>query len=235
MILETENLSKSFNGISAIVDLDYQMKDHALECIIGPNGAGKTTFFNLLTGTMKPDQGKIIFNGEDITEHKLHEVAKKGLVRKYQSPRVYNGLSVQKNMKIAATSKSSSNIQERIEDTVEKIRLIDHLEENAGSLDHGRKQWLEIGMVLVNNPKLMLLDEPTAGMTNEETKETAELIKKINDTGQSILVIEHDMDFIRSLKSRITVLHQGQILAQGDIDTIEANKTVQEVYIGGES
>jgi len=235
MMLEIENLQKTFNGIVAIHDLDYRMEEGTLECIIGPNGAGKTTFFNLLTGALRPDGGRIIFDSEDITGQSLHEISRKGIVRKYQTPKVYNELTVLKNLSIAATVENTNNADERIHDTLEKIKLKGHQDQTAGSLDHGRKQWLEIGMVRVNKPKLMLLDEPTAGMTNKETKETADLIESMNASGLSIIVIEHDMDFIRKLNSRITVLHKGEILAQGDIDSIESDERVQEVYIGGEA
>lgn len=235
MILQTENLHKSFNGITAIHDLNYQMEDGALECIIGPNGAGKTTFFNLLTGALKPDQGTIKFNSSNITGNSLHEIAEKGIIRKYQTPRVYGDLTVRKNLEIAAKVKDTSDVDKRIVDVLEQIMLTDFQDQKAGNLDHGRKQWLEMGMVLVSGPRLMLLDEPTAGMTNDETRETAALIESINASGISIIVIEHDMDFIRELKSRIMVLHNGEILAQGDIETIESDKKVQEVYIGGDA
>jgi urea ABC transporter ATP-binding protein UrtD len=234
MILQTTNLNKSFNGIVAIDNLDFEMEKGGLECIIGPNGAGKTTFFNLLTGTLQPDEGEILFDGAEITGDPIHEIARNGLVRKYQTPKVYEDLTIRKNLRIAATVDDKNNPDKRIEEVLNQIRLTDYQGQKAGTLDHGRKQWLEIGMVLITNPKLMLLDEPTAGMTNEETKETASLIESMNTDGLSIIVIEHDMDFIRKLDSRITVLHKGEILAQGDIDTIESNEMVQEVYIGGE-
>jgi urea ABC transporter ATP-binding protein UrtD len=233
-ILETQNLAKTFKGLVAIHDLDFQMEDETIECIIGPNGAGKTTFFNLLTGVLQPDHGTIMFDGTDITGDPLHRVAKRGLVRKYQTPTVYENLSVMQNLRIAATAEEQRNVEERIEAAIDTIRLSPQRDQTAGTLDHGSKQWLEIAMVLVTKPRLMLLDEPTAGMTHEETSRTADLIKSINESGLPIIVIEHDLDFIRELSSHVTVLHQGEVLAQGDIDTIEANEEVQEVYIGGE-
>jgi urea ABC transporter ATP-binding protein UrtD len=235
MILQTRNLNKSFNSIVAIRDLDFEMEEGAVECIIGPNGAGKTTFINLLTGALQPDKGEILFNGSDITGSSLHEIAREGIVRKYQTPKIYINLTVRKNLSIAGNVKDTSTSDNRIEDVLSQIRLVNYQDQKAGTLDHGRKQWLEMGMVLVTEPQLMLLDEPTAGMTNEETKETASLIESMNTSGLSIIVIEHDMDFIRKLDSRISVLHKGEILAQGDIDTIENNDRVQEVYIGGEA
>jgi urea ABC transporter ATP-binding protein UrtD len=234
MILETEDLQKSFNSIVAVDDLNYQMSEGTLECIIGPNGAGKTTFFNLLTGSLRPDGGRIIFDGQNIVGESLEEISQRGIVRKYQTPMVYDELTVRKNLTIAATAGTQDNLHERIKDTLGKIRLTDQQDQEAGTLDHGRKQWLEMGMVLANGPRLMLLDEPTAGMTNEETKQTANLIESMNASGLSIIVIEHDMDFIRDLDSRVTVLQSGSVLAQGDIDEVEADERVQEVYIGGD-
>jgi urea ABC transporter ATP-binding protein UrtD len=234
-ILRTENLRKSFEGIVAVDDLDFEMEDGTVECVIGPNGAGKTTLFNLLTGILKPDRGTIEFDGEDITGESLHRVAKRGIVRKYQTPTVYENLTVERNLHIAATASTRENADSRIEDALDRIELGDQRDALVNTLDHGSKQWLEIAMVLVNEPRLMLLDEPTAGMTHEETRRTAELIKSINETGLPVIVIEHDLDFIRQLSARITVLHRGQVLAQGDIDTIEANDEVQKVYIGGEA
>lgn len=234
-ILRTENLRKSFEGIVAVDDLDFEMEGGTIECVIGPNGAGKTTFFNLLTGILKPDRGTIEFDGEDITGEPLHRVASRGIVRKYQTPTVYENLTVERNLRIAATAANRENVDERIRDALDRIGLGDQRDQLVGTLDHGSKQWLEIAMVLVNEPRLMLLDEPTAGMTHEETSRTAELIKSINESGLPIIVIEHDLDFIRQLSSRITVLHRGRILAQGDIEAIEANDEVQEVYIGGEA
>ena len=232
-ILRTENLRKSFNGIVAVDDLDFEMGDDGIECVIGPNGAGKTTFFNLLTGILKPDRGTIEFDGEDITGEPLYRVASRGIVRKYQTPTVYENLTVDRNLRIAATAANRKDVESRIDDALDRIELGDQRDQMVGTLDHGSKQWLEIAMVLVNEPRLMLLDEPTAGMTHEETRRTAELIKSINASGLPIIVIEHDLDFIRQLSSHITVLHRGQILAQGDIDAIEDNDEVQEVYIGG--
>ncbi|AZH27125.1 ATP-binding cassette domain-containing protein [Haloplanus aerogenes] len=209
------------------------MEKGDIECVIGPNGAGKTTFFNLITGAIKPDSGTVYFDGDDITGQSINEIARRGMVRKYQTPSVYNEMSVRRNIRIAFGEDKPPNADERLTELLDLIGLTERVDETAGKLDHGTKQWLEIGMVLANDPQLILLDEPTAGMTTEETMKTADLITSINDAeGVSIIAIEHDIEFVRQLSSTVTVLHQGSVLAQGSVEDIESNEEVQNVYLG---
>ena len=232
MILKTEDLVKEFSGIVATDHLNFEAEEGQIECVIGPNGAGKTTFFNLITGVLNPDSGSIFFKGEEITEKSVDEIARRGIVRKYQTPSVYEEFTIGRNMRIAANAKSGNNTS--VTEILKLIGLEGRESEQAGALDHGRKQWLEIGMVLANDPELILLDEPTAGMTTQETNNTVDLIKTINSEGITVIAIEHDLDFVRQLESRVTVLDRGSVLAQGQIAEIEANEEVQEVYIGGD-
>lgn len=233
-ILRTEDLVKSFSGVVATDHLEYEVETGEIECIIGPNGAGKTTFFNLITGTLTPDSGTVYFDGEDITNLDIHEIARRGMVRKYQTPSVYAEMSVRRNIGIAFGENKPTEVDRRRREILDLVDLADRADAEAGALDHGSKQWLEIGMVLANDPKLILLDEPTAGMTTEETRRTADLITEINETeGVSVIVIEHDIEFVRRLSSRVTVLHQGSVLAQGRVAEIESNDDVQRVYLGG--
>ena len=235
MILETRDLTKEFDGIVATDHLDFSIEAGDIRAIIGPNGAGKTTFFNLITGTIPPDSGKILFKDEDITGQSIDKIAKKGMVRKFQTPSIYNELSVIENLRIAANPDRVDNIDERIERSIDLINFNEKRDAKAGTLDHGNKQWLEIGMILTTDPDLMLLDEPTAGMTIEETHRTTDLIKQLNrEEDLSIIAIEHDIDFVRKLSTTITVLHQGRVLAEGPINEIEQNNQVQRVYLGEE-
>lgn len=232
-ILRTDGLYKEFDGVVATDNLDYEMAAGEIQCIIGPNGAGKTTFFNLITGVLTPDSGTIHFDGEDVTGRDIHEIARQGMVRKYQTPSVYDEMSVRRNIRVAFGEDKPDDPDARLAEIADLIGISDRLDEQAGTLDHGTKQWLEIGMVLANDPRLILLDEPTAGMTTEETTRTAELITSINEReGVSIVAIEHDIEFVRQLSSRVTVLHNGSVLAQGSVAEIESNEDVQNVYLG---
>lgn len=232
-ILRTDDLYKEFDGVVATDNLDYEMAAGEIQCIIGPNGAGKTTFFNLITGVLTPDSGTIHFDGEDVTGRDIHEIARQGMVRKYQTPSVYDEMSVRRNIRVAFGEDKPDDPDARLAEIADLIGISDRLDERAGALDHGTKQWLEIGMVLANGPRLILLDEPTAGMTTEETTRTAELITSINEReGVSIVAIEHDIEFVRQLSSRVTVLHNGSVLAQGSVAEIESNEDVQNVYLG---
>lgn len=232
-ILRTKDLIKEFNGVIATDQLNYEMEVGEIQCIIGPNGAGKTTFFNLITGAIAPDSGSVWFDGEDITGLEINDIARRGIVRKYQTPSIYNNMSIRRNLGIAFGAQKPQNADERLMELLDLIGLTGRGDEQAGELDHGTKQWLEIGMVLANDPKLVLFDEPTAGMTAEETNRTAELISTINRREKiSIIAIEHDIDFVRQLSSRVTVLHQGTVLAQGSVKEIESDEAVQNVYLG---
>jgi urea ABC transporter ATP-binding protein UrtD len=243
-ILETQSLVKRFGGLVASDHVDFSIREGELRCLIGPNGAGKTTFFNLLSGQLAPDEGRIVFQGKDITGVPLHLRARQGMGRKYQSPNLFDDLTVADNIRISSRGKCSpfsllSRGQDAAyEEVVESMLRTVHLEQKrnlpASKLSHGERQWLEIAMVLANRPTLLLLDEPTAGMTPAETRETAQLLKEIT-RNISAIVIEHDLKFVREIASRITVLHKGAVLTEGSIEEIAANREVRKVYLGRET
>jgi len=243
-ILETQSLMKHFGGLQAIDGLDFSLQEGELRCLIGPNGAGKTTFFNLITGYLKPNRGNIYFKGASIAGLPPHAICWKGIGRKFQVPNVFYDLTVLDNLKVAHHGKTKlgrlllrgqdAEPSERIDSMLETIGLQDKREYLASSLSHGEKQWLEIGMVLVNKPSLLLLDEPTAGMTAGETRETARLIKQLSQ-GLTTVVIEHDIKFVREIAEIVTVLHRGQILAQGPFEEIARDEMVRNVYLGRDS
>ena len=242
-LLETRSLVKHFGGVHAIDGLDFSLQEGELRCLIGPNGAGKTTFFNLITGYLKPNNGTIHFQGGPITGLSPHVICWKGIGRKFQVPNIFYDLTVVDNLRVAQHGKTrlgrllfkSGDLEqgEQIDEMLETISLQDKRDYLASSLAHGEKQWLEIGMVLVNRPSLLLLDEPTAGMTAKETRETARLIGRLSQ-GLTTVVIEHDIKFVREIAGVVTVLHRGRILAQGSFDEIAQDETVRNVYLGRE-
>jgi urea transport system ATP-binding protein len=239
--LETRNLTKRFGGLVAIDDLSIKVRKGELRCLIGPNGAGKSTLFNLITARFHPNSGQILFMGQDITRLSAIDVCRKGVGRKFQVPSIFTDLTVLNNLRVARRGKdglgsllftaTEEQAERDVVKTLSDVRLDDQWDVRAGSLSHGQKQWLEIGMVLVNKPELLLLDEPTAGMTVEETHETAKLIKAIT-TGMTTVIIEHDINFVREMADIITVLHRGAFLAEGPIDEIAKNEMVRNVYLG---
>jgi urea transport system ATP-binding protein len=238
--LEVRNVSKRFGGLVAIKELNFKINNGELRCIIGPNGAGKTTLFNLICGNLEPDEGDIVFKGERINGLSVAKRSLLGIGRKFQSPAIFGNLTVQENLEVAAWSKGSigqltlSRTRKRtvdVEEVLERIDLHDKKDVVARSLSHGEKQWLEIGMVLTSHPSLMLLDEPTAGMTPAETHRTSLLIQRICEKTPAI-VIEHDLKFVREIGTNITVLHRGEILAEGPIDEIAQDERVRQAYLG---
>lgn len=241
--LEITGLSKDFEGFIAIENLNLTLERGELRCIIGPNGAGKTTLFNLIAGHINPSSGKIYFCGRDITGNSISSIARSGILRKYQTPTVFQALSVYENLDIAIRGRSrtvdlvfpasSDTRVQQIEELLALARLAEKRYANAGELSHGEKQWLEIAMVISQKPQLILFDEPTAGMTPKETKETARLLKDISKT-TSMIVIEHDLQFVRGIAQKVTVLHRGSVLAEGDISSISQNETVRRIYLGRE-
>ena len=243
MLLEIKNVTKSFYGMTAINDLSLDFEEGQLRCIIGPNGSGKTTLFNLITGHFQPTSGKVIYDGKDITNMSISQISRLGTCRKFQNPNIFGDLTVEDNLRVAAVSENSlvsflrksndDEVMERIGDVLRTIELSDKRGWRAESLSHGEKQWLEIGMVLIKRPRIILLDEPTAGMTSSETCKTSELIRNIS-SGTTCIVIEHDLDFIRSLNGRVTVLNRGEFLAEGSYEEIAANRVVRDVYLGDE-
>ncbi len=241
-ILTVEGVTKTFDGFKAISDLNFYMDTGELRVIIGPNGAGKTTFLDLITGRTRPDVGKIEFGKDtDLTQLNEYEINRLGIGRKFQTPSVYTDHTVYENILLSLEGSRSvwSTLfaritpaqRGRIDEVLETIGLKDKARSKAGLLAHGQKQWLEIGMLLAQNPKLLLVDEPAAGMTDEETAKTGELL--ISLAGKhSIVVIEHDMVFVRQIARKVTVLHQGHVLCEGSVDEVQNNERVIEVYLG---
>ena len=241
-ILTLEGVNKSFDGFKAISDLNFYMDTGELRVIIGPNGAGKSTMLDLITGRTKPDKGKIEYGRDtDLTALNEYQINRLGIGRKFQTPSVYIDQTVFENLWLSLEGSRSiwstlfSRLKpaqrDRIYEVMKTIGLTSKAETKAGALSHGQKQWLEIGMLLAQNPRLLLVDEPAAGMTDEETHETGELLMSL--AGQhSIIVIEHDMVFVRQIARRVTVLHQGHILCEGTVDEVQNNERVVEVYLG---
>ena len=237
-LLRTENLTKRFRGLTANENIDFQIDVGAVRCVIGPNGAGKTTFLSMLSGHQKPSAGRIIYDGREITGMPVVQRAQIGIGRKFQTPTVFNNLTVRENIELAVLRiESGGGARERkINMVLEEVRLEDQRDTVVKHLSHGQRQWLEVGLLLGNESRLLLLDEPTAGMTNEETAATGRLIRKLaNEHQLTIIIIEHDIHFIRDLQSRVTVLHLGKILMEGSFDEVAANPTVRAVYLGTES
>ena len=242
--LYLEGISKSFDGFKALDDLTLYIGDGELRCIIGPNGAGKTTLMDVITGKTRPDEGSAWFGSRiDLLRLKEHEVAQRGIGRKFQKPTVYENHTVFENLELAMhadrgiltsiTWRLGGEQQDRIDEVLELIGLTDRRDMLAGLLSHGQKQWLEIGSLLMQNPRLLLVDEPVAGMSGQETEATAELLTSL--AGQhSVVVVEHDMDFVRSIAREVTVLHQGSVLAEGTMDQVQNNPQVRQVYLGEE-
>ena len=244
-IISAEGVTKSFDGFQAIRELTFYMDVGELRTVIGPNGAGKTTFLDLITGRTKPDEGKIEFmDAHDLTRMSEYEIYRLGIGRKFQTPTVYTDHTVHENLVLSLEgsrgvfrslfSRLNSTERDRIEDILKTINLSAHGQRKAGALAHGQKQWLEIGMLLAQNARLLLVDEPAAGMTDEETAKTGELLLSLVGDKHSILVIEHDMTFVRQISQgrKVTVLHQGHVLCEGPVDEVQNDERVLEVYLG---
>ena len=241
-ILAAEGVNKTFDGFKAISDLNFYMEEGELRTIIGPNGAGKSTFLDLITGRTKPDTGSIQFAGNsELTTLSEYEIYRLGVGRKFQTPTVYNDHTVFENILLSyggsrsvfhsLFSRVSAEQAERIHSILGTIGLGAKAEHKAGSLAHGQKQWLEIGMLLAQDARLLLVDEPAAGMTDEETAKTGELLLSLAGK-HSIIVIEHDMVFVRQIATKVTVLHQGTVLCEGKVDDVQNDERVVEVYLG---
>lgn len=236
-LLRTEGLTKRFRGLTANENIDFQMEAGTIRCVIGPNGAGKTTFLSMISGHQIPTAGRITYKGRDMTNLSVVDRARIGVGRKFQTPTVFDNLTVRENIELAALRiESSASIRERkIDDVLESVRLRDLHKVLVKKLSHGQRQWLEIGLLLGNESQLLLLDEPTAGMTNEETAATARLIRQLaEERNLTVIIIEHDIHFIRDLRSRVTVLHLGKMLMEGSFQDVAADPTVRAVYLGTE-
>lgn len=239
--LAVENLTVSFDGFKAVDDLNFYLDKNELHVVIGPNGAGKTTVLDLICGKTKSTSGSIKFLNKELTKMSEHEIVRAGVGRKFQTPSIYENLTVLENLEIsypegrgilgALLFKRSDKVMDEVHRVAKDIMLNDMLDVEAGLLSHGQKQWLEIGMLLIQDPQLLMLDEPVAGMSVKEREQTAVLLNKISQ-GRSVLVIEHDMDFVERIADKVTVLHQGKILAAGDMDKVQNNPKVVEVYLG---
>ena len=242
-LLWVDGITVSFDGFRAIDDLSLILRKGELRCIIGPNGAGKTTLMDVITGKTRPDKGRVLLTGDgtDLTTLSEFEVARLGIGRKFQRPTVFQGHTVLENLELAC--KGARGVwhglfgrlgpaeHRRIDDVLEAIGLGDSRSRLAGLLAHGHKQWLEIGMLLAQDPRVLLLDEPVAGMTHHETERTAELVKRLARE-RTVVVVEHDMDFVRGIAETVSVLHEGRLLAEGPMEKVQADPRVIEVYLG---
>ncbi len=232
IVVETRNLSMHFGGVKAVDRVNFNLWENELRCLIGPNGAGKSTFFKCLTGQLTPTAGDVVIRDFTATGREPHEVARLGVGIKTQVPSVFDGLSVEENIWLSARKwHNAHRARSLTRDTLERLQLGDIRGLQVGRLAHGQRQWVELGMVVAAEPWLVLLDEPAAGMTHEETERTADLIREINRTA-TMIVVEHDMQFIRMISSRVTVFHEGQILIEDTMDVITADSRVREVYLG---
>jgi urea transport system ATP-binding protein len=242
-LLEVSGVSVSFDGFKAINNLSFSIGQAELRAIIGPNGAGKTTFMDIVTGKTRPDEGRVIWGDKNISLLKLSEsqIARAGVGRKFQRPTVFEDQSVFDNLAMALKADRSplavlfhrrkASDVERVRDLAREIGLSDGLGRKAGELSHGQKQWLEIGMLLAQDPKLLLVDEPAAGMSPAEREHTTDILVRAART-RAVVVVEHDMEFVRRLNCKVTVLHEGSVLAEGSLDHVTANKDVIDVYLG---
>ncbi len=240
-LLTAEGVTKSFDGFKAINDLNFYLDKGELRTIIGPNGAGKSTFLDLITGRTRPDLGKIEYKGTPLTRLREYEIYRLGIGRKFQTPSVYSDHTVFENILMGLEGsrgvwpsifgRTTPAQRDRIYEVLGTINLADRATVKAGTLAHGQKQWLEIGMLLAQNAELLLVDEPAAGMTDEETSKTGELLLSLAGK-HTIIVIEHDMVFVRQLGSKVTVLHQGHVLCDGTLDQVQSDERVIEVYLG---
>ena len=240
-LLALEGVTVSFDGFKAVSDLNLYIDKGELRVIIGPNGAGKTTVLDLICGRTKVSGGSIKFKDQEITTRKEQEIVRMGIGRKFQTPTIYEDLTVFENLELSVPRgrsvvgalfwKRTEEVKDQVRATAKTIFLEDHLDRLAETLSHGQKQWLEIGMLLIQDPELLMLDEPVAGMSVSERVKTAELLNEIIKN-RSVIVIEHDMKFVESIAHRVTVLHQGKVLAEGDMQSVQANPKVKEVYLG---
>jgi len=241
-LLYLDGVTVSFDGFRALNELSFTVAPGEMRAIIGPNGAGKTTMMDVVTGKTRPDEGDVLFDGiHDLATLDETEIAQLGIGRKFQKPTTFDSHTVEDNLLLALKGdrrarttlrwRESAEERERIDRILETVRLGAVRAQFAASLSHGQKQWLEIGMLLAQDPKLLLVDEPAAGMTDAETRQTADLLKEIN-RNHTVVVVEHDMAFVRDLGVKVTVLHEGAVLAEGSIDQVSANERVVEVYLG---
>lgn len=231
-LIETRGLGIDFGGVRAVQDVDFSLAEGELRCLIGPNGAGKSTFFKLLTGQYVPTRGEVRVRGRSIAGLQSHEIARLGVGIKTQVPSVFNGLSVRENVWLAARRVTTrGQVDATVDAVLERLQLGAVRDRPVGELAHGQRQWVELGLVLAAEPQLILLDEPAAGMSDEEVERTAVLIRAINERC-ALIVVEHDMTFIRMIASTVTVFDRGRVLVQGGCDAVLADERVRDVYLG---
>jgi len=240
-VLAIEDLTVSFDGFKAVDSLNMYIDKNELRVVIGPNGAGKTTVLDLICGKTRSSSGSIKFNNKELTKLAEHEIVRAGVGRKFQTPSIYENLSVYQNLEVSypigrsvwgsLTFKRTAALSDRVAKIASEVLLTEQLQMEAALLSHGQKQWLEIGMLLMQEPELLMLDEPVAGMSAKERDQTADLLNRISQN-RSVLVIEHDMEFVKKIAHKVTVLHQGKILVEGTMDKIQNDEKVIEVYLG---
>ncbi|KAA0693809.1 urea ABC transporter ATP-binding protein UrtD [Halopseudomonas laoshanensis] len=241
ILLAIEDLTVSFDGFKAVDGLNLYVERNEVRVVIGPNGAGKTTLLDLICGKTRASSGSIMFKNTELTKLAENQIVKAGVGRKFQTPSIYENLTVRENLQLSYPGgrtvfgslffKVTEKVTERVREVAGEIFLSDKLETSAGLLSHGQKQWLEIGMLLIQDPELLMLDEPVAGMSVSEREATADLLRRISNN-RSVIVIEHDMDFVKDIANKVTVLHQGKLLAEGKMEDVQNNEKVIEVYLG---
>ncbi|MEY4195101.1 MAG: urea transporter, ATP-binding protein UrtD [Pseudomonadota bacterium] len=240
-LLAVEGLTVSFDGFKAVDDVSLYVDPGEVRVIIGPNGAGKTTLLDLISGKTRASSGTVEFKGIELTQLKEHQIVREGLARKFQTPSIYEDLTVYQNLEVSFPRgrgvfgslffRRTPDVEAAVQAVAEEIQLTDALSMQAGLLSHGQKQWLEIGMLLMQQAELLMLDEPVAGMSVKERQQTAELLKRIS-RNRSVIVIEHDMEFVRAIAHKVTVLHQGKVLVEGSMDKVQSDPRVIEAYLG---
>ena len=240
-LLAVEGLTVSFDGFKAVDDVSLYVDPGEVRVIIGPNGAGKTTLLDLISGKTRASSGTVEFKGIELTSLKEHQIVRQGLARKFQTPSIYEDLTVYQNLEVSFPRgrgvfgslffRRTPDVEAAVQAVAEEIQLTDALSMQAGLLSHGQKQWLEIGMLLMQQAELLMLDEPVAGMSVKERQQTAELLKRIS-RNRSVIVIEHDMEFVRAIAHKVTVLHQGKVLVEGSMDKVQSDPRVIEAYLG---
>jgi branched-chain amino acid transport system ATP-binding protein/urea transport system ATP-binding protein len=232
IVLETRNLSRHFGGVRAVDQVNFSLWEKELRCLIGPNGAGKSTFFKCLTGQLRPTEGDVVIRDFHVGGHEPHQIARLGVGIKTQIPNVFDGLSVEENIWLSARKwHNARRARVLTRETLDRLNLGEIRSDLTGRLAHGQRQWVELGMVVAAEPWLVLLDEPAAGMTHEEVVRTAELIREINRTA-TLVVVEHDMQFIHMISNKVTVFHEGRILIEDTMDAISRDQRVRDVYLG---
>ncbi|MDP1847081.1 MAG: urea ABC transporter ATP-binding protein UrtD [Solirubrobacteraceae bacterium] len=239
-LLRIRGLVVAFDAFHAIDGLDLSLHEHEVRFVIGPNGAGKTTLIDAITNLVRVTSGSIVFAGEELVGQTEHAIVRTGIGRTFQKPSVFDELTVLENVDIAAAFRQPfrallrrrKGVSDEVAAAMDSVNLTAHADARAGALSHGQKQWLEVAMVLVQRPRLLLLDEPVAGMTQSERLQTGELVTRIAQEGTTVLVVEHDMDFVRRFAHQVTVMHEGRILTEGSVADVQRNETVREVYLG---